>query len=105
MPNTYPTISNEGRPEGWAEAYQNETVVTANYASGYPFRYADRTFDGVSFKHELRHVTTVDKNTLKTFYVTNKAAEFWWWHEEEEVYYLVVYAAPFISYVDQERGY
>ena len=102
---TYPTISTVGKAQGWSEPYSDEAVFRANMSSGYPFSYQTRTFDPKTFTHVLRHVSTADMETLRTFYNSNKASEFWWLHPSvnENMYYHVQYKEKFVPQIDQDE--
>ena len=103
--NTYPTISTVGKAQGWREPFSNGAVKRAHMSSGYPFSYQTRTFDAKHFKHILRHVSTADMETLRTFYEANKASEMWWLHPSvnENIYYHVQYEGVFDPQIDGDE--
>ena len=103
---TYPSISTDGKARGWAEPFSDEAVVRGNMSSGYPFSYMTTTFDGKTWIHTLKHVSTADMESLRMFYQTNKALEFWWQHpgvNETSTYYHVAYEETFTPQIDGDE--
>ena len=95
--NTFPTIGTVDREAsclGYEDYYQQDTVRSAPFISGYPFMVQTRSFDPLTTTHRLIDVSDADKATIRAFYEANKDTEFWWLNPGDLVYYSVKFDEP-----------
>lgn len=89
--NTFPTLDRSPNIQGFADEYSDESVQIASTASGYPVLNELFTFDPRTWNYTLSYVDQTDKDTLMSFYQSNKAVPFYWLNEQDDTIYEVVF--------------
>jgi len=88
--NTFPTLSRKPS-HAFSDEPDDNAVLVASTASGYPVLNKLFTFDGRTFTPELRSTPEADKLAVMAFYEANKDLPFYYPNVQDSTTYTVIF--------------
>ena len=98
--NTFPTISQGPKIEGFTDEYSDDAVSIPAPNNGHQVITEVHQFNPRNFSFMLRDVKEADKLTVETFYKNNKGKHFYWLNEQEDTTYEVVFMDKPLTQLD-----
>ena len=89
--NTFPTISQGQKIEGFIDEYDDEAVSIPAPNHGHQVITEVHQFNPRNFSYMLRDVKQADKLTIEAFYSSDKGKHFYWYNEQEDITFEVVF--------------
>jgi len=102
--NTFPTLSTSYDLNSFTEQNSPEAVQVASFDSGHSVLNERFTFDPLSWTVQLICVSQLDKESVVSFYDTNKGLVFLWHNDQDDMIYEVIFVQPPVCRIQGENN-
>lgn len=99
----FPELSVAMKIKGFKDEHSDGAVTIADPSQGYPFINKQFDFDPRNFSGVLRHASQTDKNTIMSFYQTNRNKPFCLLNEQENKFYEAIFNGRPSCNLDNEK--
>jgi len=103
--NTFPTLSQGQKIEGFTDEYSDDAVLIPASNTGHQTITEGHQFNARNFSYILRDVIEADKILVENFYRSNKGKHFLWANEQEDyTLYEVVFMDKPLTQLDGAKS-